>query len=779
MRYRNRFLQLCLCLLLGLLGVSAISLAPYSLASLVAQAQTPFDQGSMAYDAGQFDLAIQYWEQALSLSETPEQQAQIRANLAAAYLAIGQYQKALDANQIALNLFTQLRQEDSIGLVLTNLGNVYQALGDYDRAIVAYTESLQIAQKTSSHEAEARKAEGIILGNLGYIYFLKGDQDKARQNYNQSFDIAEETDNIEGKIHQLLNIGLTYHAANDISSAKKYYRDSFDTASTINNRELIARALGNLGMAEADEGKYNTAISYYNQSLTILEDLGNPELIARTLNNLGHTLLAANQLDESEASLRQAISNLDTLRDVIGDSASVALFDTQIYSYNLLQQVLIAKNEPAKALEALEISEAGRGRAFTMLLNQRFTAPSERNVVDETANLPISIDAMRQLAREKNMTLVEYSLVPEESFRVQGRQRGRTAEIYIWVVQPDGSVFFKRSPINTQEHTLENLVQTSRTAIGARSRATVEIISTNPVDVSQNLKTLHKILIEPIQELFPDHPDSQVIFIPQGDLFLVPFSALINNKNEYLIQHHTILTAPSIQVLALTYQQAETLNTDTPLSPEEVLIVGNPTMPMAWNPETQTMGQLNTLPGAEWEATQVASFFETNALLAGEALEQTVKQRIGSAQIVHLATHGLLEYGVPQDSGVRDIPGAIALAPSQGQDGLLTSAEILDELNLQAQLVVLSACDTGRGDITGDGVVGLSRSLIAAGAPSVVVSLWAVPDAPTADLMVEFYKQLRSGQNKAQSLRQAMLKTMEDHPNPKDWAAFTLVGAAD
>jgi CHAT domain-containing protein/predicted negative regulator of RcsB-dependent stress response len=747
---------------------------------LVAQAQTPFEQGSIAYGEGEFHFAIQYWEQALSLAETPEQQAIIWGNLASAYLAVGQYQKALNANQTALSLFTELRQEDAIGLVQTNLGNVYEALGDYDRAIVAYTESLRIAQKSSAHEAEAREAEGIILGNLGYIYFLQGDQDKARQNYNQSLNIAKETGNIEGKIYQLLNIGLTHHADNNIPLAKKNYQDSLDLAIAINKKELIARALGNLGMAEADEGSYETAISNYNESLDILETLDNPEPIARTLNNLGHTLLAANRLDESEAKLRESIFNLNALlQDDLGDSTSVALFDTQIYSYNLLQQVLIAKNEPAKTIEALEISEAGRGRAFTKLLNQRFVTPSEQSTANEAANLPIAINAMRKLAIENDLTLVEYSLVPEDNFRVQGRQRGRTAEIYIWVVQPNGSVSFKRSPINTQEHTLENLVQTSRTAIGDRSRATVEVISTNPVDVTQNLKALHQILVEPIQSLLPKDLDEPVVFIPQGDLFLVPFSALINDKNEYLIQHHTILTAPSIQVLALTYQQAETLNTDTPLSPEDVLIIGNPTMPMAWNPETQTMGQLNTLPGAEWEATQVASFFETNALLAGEALEQTVKQRIGSAQIVHLATHGLLEYGVPQDSGVRDIPGAIALAPSQGQDGLLTSAEILDELNLQAQLVVLSACDTGRGDITGDGVVGLSRSLIAAGAPSVVVSLWAVPDAPTADLMVEFYKQLRSGQNKAQSLRQAMLKTMEDHPNPKDWAAFTLVGAAD
>ncbi len=97
-------------------------------------------------------------------------------------------------------------------------------------------------------------------------------------------------------------------------------------------------------------------------------------------------------------------------------------------------------------------------------------------------------------------------------------------------------------------------------------------------------------------------------------------------------------------------------------------------------------------------------------------------------------------------------------------------------MKLKAELVVLSACNTGRGTITGDGVIGLSRSLISAGVPSVVVSLWSVPDAPTATLMTDFYTALQHTPDKAQALRQAMLHTIKDHPEPRDWAAFTLIG---
>ena len=126
---------------------------------------------------------------------------------------------------------------------------------------------------------------------------------------------------------------------------------------------------------------------------------------------------------------------------------------------------------------------------------------------------------------------------------------------------------------------------------------------------------------------------------------------------------------------------------------------------------------------------------------------------------------------------MRDFPGAIALAPDNGEDGFLTSAE-LQEMELQAELVVLSACKTGQGDITSDGVIGLSRSLVAAGVPSLIVSLWSVEDDTTAELMIRFYQNLDGTDDKAQALRQAMLDTMAEHPNPRNWAAFTLIGEA-
>jgi len=143
------------------------------------------------------------------------------------------------------------------------------------------------------------------------------------------------------------------------------------------------------------------------------------------------------------------------------------------------------------------------------------------------------------------------------------------------------------------------------------------------------------------------------------------------------------------------------------------------------------------------------------------------------AKIIHLATHGLLN-----DFQGLGLPGAISLAPTKTDKGFLSASEILD-LKLSAELVVLSACNTGRGRVTSDGVIGLSRSLVAAGVPSVVVSLWKVPDDSTADLMIEFYRQLQQTPDKAVALRQAMLTTLKQYPNPVEWAALTLIGEAE
>jgi CHAT domain-containing protein len=250
-----------------------------------------------------------------------------------------------------------------------------------------------------------------------------------------------------------------------------------------------------------------------------------------------------------------------------------------------------------------------------------------------------------------------------------------------------------------------------------------------------------------------------VIFVPQGALFLVPFAALEDTQAKPLIEHHTLSIALALQAI-----QSEPIRQQLPLKPN-VLVVGNPTMPFIEGKK------LPPLPAAETEAKQIAQLFSTKALVRDQPTKPVVMKQMQTSNLIHLATHGLM------NSFSGEVPGAIVLAGKTEADGLLTSSEILD-LKLRANLVVLSACDTGRGKITGDGVIGLSRSLFLAGVPSVVVSLWSVNDQSTSLLMTEFYRNWHDRKlTKAQALRQAMLTTKQRFPDPIDWAAFNLIGA--
>jgi CHAT domain-containing protein len=284
------------------------------------------------------------------------------------------------------------------------------------------------------------------------------------------------------------------------------------------------------------------------------------------------------------------------------------------------------------------------------------------------------------------------------------------------------------------------------------------------------LRRLYELVIEPISDLLPDDPSEEIVFMPQGALFLVPFAALQGSDGKYLIEKHAVLMAPSIQVLELTGRRNRELQakvereTKGQTEPKGDLVVGNPLMPRF----PGVAQPLPPLPAAELEAEEIARLLGVEALTGAGATKKEVISRMSGARYVHLATHGILD-------DKRGFASAMALAPSAADSGLLSADEIAD-LQLQAELVVLSACNTGRGRITGDGVIGLSRSFISAGAPSVLVSLWSVPDTPTARLMTEFYKNLENKHGKAQALRLAMLATMEEHPKPLNWAAFTLIG---
>lgn len=761
----------------------------------IAEAQSAFNAGLAAFNANDFEAALGHWQRAVALYQAAGRDrdvANTQTAIMAAALRLGRYGDAIRHGQAALELATALADAGLQVRILGNLGIAYQESGRYTDAIATYEQALAVvsttgnaaseaqllgllgnayealgdyasaiaAQQSSLAQAEAAGAEPMTataLMNLGGLYALQGNYSQAIAQFESGLAIARRLNDAAMLAYGLSNLGAAYQQIGSPETVIPYYLESLSLAEATGNRTLQAEVLTNLGIAYESLGELERAIATHTDSVAIARRLENPRLLAKALNNQAHTWLKADQPDPAEAALIESVNLLGSLRQGLSDGDKVAVFDTQIYTYNLLMQARVAQGNLAAALEA---SEQGRARAFVELV----AGP-------EVALPPPTLAHMQAVAQRLNATLVEYAIVPDDDFTVQGRQRGLAGELYTWVISPSGKLAFDHRDLSPVELSLEGLIQNSRTEIGALGRT--RGIGVYPVEGSvlpkASLQMLHEVLIAPIAALLPTDPTARIVFIPQESLFYVPFAALQDAAGHYFIEQHTLLTAPSIQLLELTLAPRDRPATDTPTA----LVAGNPVMPEVTLPPNPTPTTLLPLPGAEEEAAAIAAIFHTDPILGAAATESALVPQMTSAQIIHLATHGLLDYVDTRDR--LPTPGAIALAPDDHADGLLTAREIA-QIDLRAALVVLSACDTGLGEVTGDGVVGLSRSLIAAGAQSTVVSLWAVPDAPTAELMVAFYENLVQGQDKAQSLRQAMLATMTTYPSPLAWAAFVLVG---
>ncbi|MFM6039598.1 MAG: CHAT domain-containing protein [Sphaerospermopsis kisseleviana] len=765
------------------------------------------------YNGTEASKALAALEQAAKIFQQENNTNKLQATLYTlgnVYREIGQLEKSLTYYQQALAVVEKVVTQSPLDIVSKNwdqafifsrIALVYTSLSKYEKSIefaqqsvdiwiltFKYIEGLKPDQKNSPFQKfYVDNIKRFIRG--GYLsiavnYSLLGQQDQVRKNIqlgeaysDSSSDSSSDSkdqnlksalDNLElwrswkgfggfsvsqVEAQALAQVGIAYAELGNNDLASKYFQQAIELSE--NFPATQANIFFGIGLFYTKQGQYDLAISFHEKAVAPAQKVNNKVLQALILHEIGINNFDIGNLPKAVVALYEAITIYESVRIDLTDKSQISIFELQSTTYTILQKSLIAQN---KFQEALEVAERGRARAFVNLLTSRISGKQ----VNQLNVQPPTIEKIQKIAREQNATIVEYTIA-HQSGRQSYPKTWNPSEMYIWVVKPTGEITFKQVDLTTLKTPLAELVKNSRVSIGAGGRG-IKVEPTGEEVQKENLQTLHKILIDPIASLLPPNSDEKVIFIPHDSLFLVPFVALQDQDGKYLIEKHTILTAPAIQVLDLTDQQRQKVRG------KDILVMGNPIMPKVGDPPVQ----LDPLKGAEKETLAIAKFFQdqlfkTKAITGKDATKAAFKQKLSSARIIHLATHGLLA-----DTN-KSIPTAIALAPTENDDGLLTPGEIVD-LSINAELVVLSACDTGRGAITGDGVVGLSRAFITAGAPSVIVSLWAVPDAPTAELMTEFYQQWQQNPDKAVALRNAMLKTMKKSPAPVNWAAFTLIG---
>ncbi|NER97443.1 MAG: CHAT domain-containing protein [Symploca sp. SIO1B1] len=493
---------------------------------------------------------------------------------------------------------------------------------------------------------------------------------------------------------------------------------------------------------------------------------------------------------------------------------------TGVNSIRLLQQSIIAQRYRYYGkIDALSVAELGRELEFVRikpLLNESGLDEDESRGITFTVDIPkgLSRNEIRDSASDQNSTIIYFSVISPE-------------EIFIWVIPPDKykDITFKK--VNLREKFNTSIEALTRNGVRVASsyidrgnsdkgqvvawRETLRSLRNNywgysdqdfvsEIELENGLKTLYQALIEPVEDALPQEDDSPIVFIPQGSLFSVPFSALQNSSNEYLVDRYIIRVAPNLRSL----RNSEHFLKNMP-DKDKILFVGNPDMPSVQLIEGAKAQQLPSLPGAGIEAETLAELFGIQALTGAQATESRVVEEINESEIIHLATHGILDdenslfsidlgdeiqqaYGLSQAEYLSELakkllPGAIALAPSDGKDGLLTSQEILGLKLDEAKLVVLSACNTAKGVPGDSSVLGLPFALGTAGTSRAVVSLWPVPDEPTKQLMIDFYQALKNAEEEdkaidpAEALSYAMrvMKSTDQYRDPVNWAAFTLL----
>ena len=753
-----------------------------------------------------YDRAINYYQQSITITRKigdRYDESQYLASMGIAYNGRGESSKAVEHFQRSLKLAREIGARQIERTALQNLGITYYYLGEYSQAINYQQQSLVLAREISAHSQEIES-----LNNLGRIYQSQGDQSKAADYYQQSLALARQIGNRQQEAKSLGNLSMSYHALGDNDKAIKYQQQSLVLARKIGDRQQQAESLGNLGTIRYALQDYSKAIDYYQKQLSIIRAVDNRDRQEQALINLGRAYLATSNhvkvietykqilhfVNQSDRDRERAIAlgilgktylalgnytmateylqpylaitqkmkdlqgqkialnalgvaffhtgNLEAaeklLREKIeidrvpskpvdsNDALQLFLSQQQTNPYQILQQVLVAENKPE---EALEIAERQRKKILPEVLRDSSLEKLQ------ALKKPVSLKQIQQIAQQQKATLVSYSLVS-------------ATELYIWTIEPTGEINFSSVDLSHQQQSkqilpLASLVSQTLESISDSSSSVVP-----PASQTKLLQQLYQVLIQPITHLLPTDPKEPVIFVTPKELFLVPFSALQDERGKYLIEKHTIAKTPSIQLLGLTQQPKKAQKQENKRTGNDslpVLVVGNTAI-----------------------SETVASVLKTQIIAATQATETEIKQKMPTAPIVHLVTNGLFN---------KSLGSAIALVPSEEDDGWLTPQEIL-QMNLNAELVILNNSNLKEGLINSNGAISLSGSLISAGVEGVIISLWSNSDASTADFMREFYLHWQKDSNKAQALRQAMLTTMKIHPLPQDWAGFILVGEA-
>ncbi len=729
----------------------------------------------------------------------------------------GRYADALFCFQQNLRIFRQRKDKAGEARALGQLGAVFAETGDFAQATLHLKQALPLAQTVADQETEA-----AVLRRLTAVEKERGHLQEALQYGQQAQTLMAHLPRAFAHAELFFHLATVHAALHQQARATELFEQALAVIRPLRLPKPEALILGDYAATQLKSGNATAARNMAQQAIAMLQRSdGNKHLEANYLATLAEAQRAMGQSNEAVNSYRAALAAMEEARSLSIPTeisrAGIVASRQRVFAGAISLLLSQSKNE-----EAFEVAESYHARAFLDVLaeagleaDQELTAAQQERedqlfeqistiqrelwqpdlLSEQEAKLKQKLaeaESALQLYRlelrradpryasvkappiigfarasaellEKETALIEFVLGEERSFA--------------WVLQA-GKLASVNLPPRKE---LEPLITVFQTASIAK------VNSTTATQAIAKLKTQSQPLYERLFQPLESHLTGarKLIIVPDGVLSYLPFETLVAKTNRgtpvFLLERFAISYAPSASALAaLRKLKANSEQTKGFIGFGDPVYSKSETE-IAPTSRTNERGfDFRQLPYTRTEVNGIAALFPANerrVLLGADAEEATVKtEPLRQYRYVHFATHALVDEEYPARS-------AIMLSAPIGEnkdDGALQMAEVM-RLKLNADLVTLSACRTGLGRMLhGEGIIGLTRAFLYAGADSVVVSLWNVNDIATASLMKSFYKNLNQGLSKDDALRQAKLELLRSQQpawrHPYYWAPFVLVG---
>ncbi len=796
------------------------------------EAQTLTNIGQVYNLLGEKQKALDFFNQALPISRAVSdrlREANTLSRIGQTYSSLGETQRALDFYNQALPIFKEVGYRIGEAQTLTSIGGVYNLLGEKQKALDFFNQALSLSRAVID-----RPGETMTLANIGAIYSSIGETQKALDFYNQSLSLSRLIGDRPGESNTLSSIGAVYYSMGERQKALDFYNQALPLIRIVGNPQSEANTIAKIALVERDRGNVFEARERIEEALTIVESLRTKiasqelrssyfatvqqfydiyiDLLMRLHKQQPSAGLDGTALQASERA--RARSLLEVLAEANADIRQ-GVDPILLERERFVQQLLAGKSERLTRIsndEKLKAQKPAAEKEVNELLAQYQEIEAQIRVKSPryaalTQPVPSNLAEIQQLL-DKDTVLLEYSLGEERS--------------YLWLVTPQSLKSYELPKRSVIEETANRLIS----AITVRNNPS----GTNEAEyrkyqaaVKQADAEYPKISAELSQMILgqnaPEIEGKRLLIVGDGALQYVPFAALEvkspNSKKRLLIETNEIVSLPSASTLAVlrreeiarqdrrTYTKTVAVFADPVFDADDKRVsadvksngaenksipTGNMTVTDIQSAVFRSMndvglnnrGGLRRLGASKDEAEAIRNAAgdgqATIALGFDASRERVMMGNFADYRIVHFATHGLLNEENPELSGV-----VLSLVDAQGkaQNGFLRLNEIYN-LNLPVEMVVLSACETGLGKkIKGEGLVGLTRGFMYAGAPRVVASLWSVDDFATKELMQIFYqKMLRENLSPAAALRAAQneIRSRQQWRSPVYWAGFVLQG---